>query len=62
MDNYRDITPIRGNSAKSLRASAHQQANQNIKKAQAKQQRAYNNRHSTPNAALPMGAKVLLEN
>ena len=59
-----DIETFRSvvDSAKSLRENVHQQAGQNIKKAQVKQQKDYNNRHSTPNATLPIGSKVLLEN
>ena len=46
-----DIETIRSvlDSAKSLRKTVHQQAGQKIKKAQVKQQKDYNNRHSTPN-------------
>ena len=56
-----DIETFRSvvDSAKSLRENVHQQAGQNIKKAQVKQQKDYNNRHSTPNATLPIGSKVL---
>ena len=50
------------NSAVSIREATHHQASRNIEKAQAKQQKDYNNWHRTPKAALPVGSKVLLEN
>ena len=50
------------NSAASIREATHHQASLNIEKAQAKQQKDYNNWHRTPEAALPVGSKVLLEN
>ena len=50
------------NSAASIREATHHQASLHIEKAQAKQQKDYNNRHRTPEAALPVGSKVLLEN
>ena len=49
-------------SDESIREATHHQASLNIEKAQAKQQKDYNNRHRTPEAALPVGSKVLLEN
>ena len=50
------------NSAASIREATHHQASLNIEKVQAKQQKHYNNRHRTPEDALPVGSKVLLEN
>ena len=49
-------------SAASIREATHHQASLNIKKAQVKQQKDYNNWYRTPEAALPVGSKVLLEN
>ena len=50
------------NSAASIREATHHQASLNIEKAQTKQQKDYNSRHRTPEAALPVGSRVLLEN
>ena len=45
-----------------IREAANEKASQNIKKAQAKHQKDYNNRHSTISTTLPIGSKVLLQN
>ena len=50
------------NSVASIREATHHQASLNIKEAQAKQQKDFINWHRTPEAALPVGSKVLLEN
>ena len=50
------------NSSSKMRDAAHNKATQNIKKAQKKQQKDYNKRHSTPPSTLPIGSKVLLQN
>ena len=39
-----------------------EKASQNMKKAQAKHQKDYNNHHSTVSTTLPIGSKVLLQN
>ena len=44
------------------REATNEKASQNIKKAQAKHQKDYNNCHSTISATLPIGSKVLLQN
>lgn len=49
-------------STSKMRDAAHDQASQNIKKAQGKQRRDYNNRHCTPLSKLQIGSKVLLQN
>lgn len=49
-------------SALSIREATHNQASCNIKKAQEKQQRDYNNRHSNFSSTLRIGSKVLLQN
>ena len=45
-----------------IREATNDKASQNIKKAQAKHQKDYNNRHSTISTTLPVGSKVLLQN
>ena len=50
------------NSSSKIREVTHGKASQNIKKAQEKQQKDYNKRHSTPPSTLPIGSKVLLQN
>ena len=49
-------------SAALIREATNEKASQNIKKAQAKHQKDYNNRHSTISTTLPIGSKVLLQN
>ena len=44
-------------SAASIREATHEKASLNIEKAQAKQQRDYNNRHSTLSSTLPIGSR-----
>ena len=44
-----------------IREATNEKASQNIKKAQAKHQKDYNNRHSTISTTLPIGSKVLLQ-
>ena len=58
-----DITTFQAvlESAALIREATNEKASQNIKKAQAKHQKDYNNRHSTI-ATLPIGSKVLLQN
>ena len=50
------------NSSSIIREVTHDKACQNIKKAQEKQQKDYNKRHSTPPSTLSIGSKVLLQN
>ena len=50
------------NSSSKIREVTQDKASQNIKKAQEKQQKDYNKRHSTPPSTLPIGSKVLLQN
>ena len=45
-----------------IREATNEKASQNIKKAQAKHQKEYNNRHSTIPTTLPIGSKLLLQN
>ena len=49
-------------SAALIGEATNKKAIQNIKKAQAKHQKYYNNRHSTKSTTLPIGSKVLLQN
>ena len=49
-------------SAVLIREATNEKASQNIKKAYAKHQKDYNNRHSTTSTTLPIGSKVLLQN
>ena len=49
------------NSSSKIREVTHDKASQNIKKAQEKQQKDYNKRHSTPPSTLPIRSKVLLQ-
>ena len=49
-------------SAALIRETTNEKASQNIKKAQAKHQKDYNNRHSIISTTLPIGSKVLLQN
>ena len=49
------------NSSTSIREIAHNQASQNIAKAQAKQRKYFSNLHKVPEAALQVESKVLLE-
>ena len=57
-----DITTFQAvlESATLIREATNEKASQNIKKAQAKHQKDYNNRHSTISTTLPIGSKVLL--
>ena len=59
-----DITTFQAvlESAALIREATNEKASQNIKKAQAKHQKDYNNRHSTISTTLPIGSKVLLQN
>ena len=59
-----DITTFQAvlESAALTREATNEKASQNIKKAQAKHQEDYNNRHSTISTTLPIGSKVLLQN
>ena len=50
------------NSSSKIREVTQDKASQNIKKAQEKQQKDYNKRHSTLPSTLPVGSKVLLQN
>ena len=50
------------NSSLKIREVTHDKASQNIKKAQEKQQKDYNKRHSTPPSTLPIGSKVVIQN
>ena len=58
---YETFRPVLNSSSK-IREVTHDKASQNIKKAQEKQQKDYNKRHSTPPSTLPIGSKVLLQN
>ena len=49
-------------SATLIREATNEKASQNIKKAQAKHQKDYDNRHTTVSTTLPIGFKVLLQN
>ena len=49
-------------SAALIREATNEKVIQNIKRNQAKQQKDYNNRHSTISATLSIGSKVLLQN
>ena len=57
-----DITTFQAvlESAALIGEATNENASQNIKKAQAKHQKDYNNRHSTISTTLPIGSKVLL--
>ena len=59
-----DITTFQAvpESATLIREATNEKASQNIKKAQAKHQKDYDNRHSTVSTTLPIGFKVLLQN
>ena len=59
-----DITTLQAilETAALMREAANEKASQNIKRAQAKHQKDYNNRHSTISATLPIGSKGLLQN
>ena len=59
-----DITTFQAvlESAALIREATNEKASQNIKKAQAKHQKDYYNRHSTISTTLPIGSKVLLQN
>ena len=59
-----DITTFQAvlESAAFIREATNEKASHNIKKAQVKHQRDYNNRHSTISTTLPIGSKVLLQN
>ena len=59
-----DITTFQAvlESAALIREATNEKASQNIKKAQAKHQKDYNNRHSTISTSLSIGSKVLLQN
>ena len=59
-----DITTFQAvlESAALIREATNGKVSQNIKKAQAKHQKDYNNRHSTISTTLPIGSKVLLQN
>ena len=59
-----DITTFQAvlESAALIREATNEKASQNIKKAQAKHQKDYNNCHSTISTTLPIGSKVLLQN
>ena len=59
-----DITAFQAvlESAALIREATNEKASQNIKNAQAKHQKDYNNRHSTISTTLPIGSKVLLQN
>ena len=59
-----DVTTFQAvlESAALIREATNEKACQNIKKAQAKQQKDYINRHSTISTTLPIGSKVLLQN
>ena len=50
------------NSSLKIREVTHDKASQNIKKAQEKQQKDYNKRHSTPPSTLPIRSKVVIQN
>ena len=45
-----------------IREATNEKTSQNIKKAQAKHQKDYDNRHSTISTTLSIGSKVLLQN
>ena len=62
IDNNADKEPESNPSAALIREATNEKASQNIKKAQAKHQKDYNNRHSTISTTLPIGSKVLLQN
>lgn len=49
-------------SSSKLREATHDDANENIKKAQQKQQKDYNKRHCKPESTVPINSKVLLQN
>ena len=59
-----DITTFQAvlESAALIREATNEKASQNIKKAQAKHQKDYNNHHSTISTTLLIGSKVLLQN
>ena len=59
-----DITTFQAvlESAALIGEATNEKASQNIKKAQAKHQKDYNNRHSTMPTTLPIESKVLLQN
>ena len=59
-----DITKFQAvlESAALIRETTNEKASQNTKKAQAKHQKDYKNRHSTISTTLPIGSKVLLQN
>ena len=59
-----DITTFQAvlESAALIREATNEKASQNIKKAQAKHQKYYNNRHRTISTTLPKASKVLLQN
>ena len=59
-----DITTFQAvlESAALIREVTNEKASQNIKKAQAKHQKDYNNHHSTISTTLLIGSKVLLQN
>ena len=58
-----DITTFQAvlESAALIREATNKKASQNIKKAQAKHQKEYNNRHSTISTILLIGSKALLQ-
>ena len=59
-----DITKFQAvlESAALIREVTNEKASQNIKKAQAKHQKDYNNHHNTISTTLLIGSKVLLQN
>ena len=61
IDNNADKEPESNPSAALIREATNEKASQNIKKAQDKHQKDYNNRHSKISTTLPI-AKVLLQN
>ena len=62
--NLYDITTFQAllESAALIREATNEKVSQNIKKAQAKHQKDYNNRHSTISTTLPIESKVVLQN
>ena len=59
-----DITTFQAvrETAALIREATNEKASQNIKKAQTKHLKDYNNRHSTISTTLPIGSKLLLQN